>query len=212
VDAEQLQKVTLGLVIVAMVLVVATLITTIVLVRRVESSNAAAITAATNSARDQMTSMVGASEERLRAEIQSSEQRTATAINSATLYLLDPELKNTGLLTLDRDRAVQGSVNHTENRYFRVLVPENAKDLKLTLTTLTGDADLFLAHNRLPKPDTEPDCKSTHSGLDVDECTVATPKAGEYLIRVLGYSEFADFRIEAAYTAAPQSKSSHTER
>jgi aqualysin 1 len=86
----------------------------------------------------------------------------------------------------------------TQLQYFRVTVPEGARDLQIRTSGGTGDLDLFVRHGS--PPDLywwEFDCGS--GGMDNEElCVFDNPAAGDWYILVYMFQPFADATLLAS--------------
>lgn len=85
--------------------------------------------------------------------------------------------------------------------YFRVLMPDTAQGLHVTLTGGTGDADLYLRWGDIPRQNAI-DCFSASFGGDED-CYVDDPQDGEWYVAVVGYTAFTDIAVTATLTNRP---------
>jgi hypothetical protein len=85
---------------------------------------------------------------------------------------------------------VNGSTNSTTSNSsfaeYTVVIPAGASNLSISTTNATGDLDLHMRFGQAPTLTTF-DCRPfLVSGNET--CTVATPSAGTYFIRVYGYA------------------------
>ena len=90
--------------------------------------------------------------------------------------------------------------------FFKVVVPEGTALLRATLTG-AGDADLFLAKDRIPL------CGSVLVSLPCDldvasesdgpyeAFTLASPAAGDYFLTVYGFNAYQDVALRVSFTA-----------
>ena len=81
---------------------------------------------------------------------------------------------------------------------FTLEVPANANNLKFTSSGGSGDADMFVKFGS-PPSETVNDCKSTGS-TNAETCTIATPTAGTYHVRLKAYSAFSGLSLVGDYT------------
>ncbi|MCQ4166180.1 M20/M25/M40 family metallo-hydrolase [Tahibacter harae] len=81
---------------------------------------------------------------------------------------------------------------------FTLDVPAGASNLTFTSSGGSGDADLFVKFGSAPS-DTVNDCKSTGS-TNAESCTIATPGAGTYHVRLKAYSTFSGASLVGDYS------------
>lgn len=78
---------------------------------------------------------------------------------------------------------------------YTVEVPAGAISLDAVMTGGTGDADLYLRHDKLPTT-RKYDCRSYRSTND-EACTITAPAAGVWYVSVRGYSSFSGADLTA---------------
>ena len=76
------------------------------------------------------------------------------------------------------------SGNENSRRYYKVVVPANATELKVETDEGTGDVDLVIRYNRLPTL-LESNCESFNFGNE-DGCEIDNPTAGDWYIMLFG--------------------------
>lgn len=102
----------------------------------------------------------------------------------------DPKLSN-GVATA----AFSGA--KSEEKSFVVKVPANAKNLVVSLSGGTPDADLYVKFGVKPTVSSY-DCRP-YSGSNNENCSFAVPKAGIYYVVVRGYSAYSGAILKATY-------------
>ncbi len=85
-----------------------------------------------------------------------------------------------------------------DNDYF-ITVPAGATNLVMSISGGSGDADLYTKAGSAPTTNSY-DCRPYKSG-NSESCTVASPVAGKYYIKVHGYSAYSGVTVKASYTA-----------
>ncbi len=83
------------------------------------------------------------------------------------------------------------SVNYT------LAVPAGASSLTFNISGGTGDADLYVKFGSAPT-DSSYDCRPYRSG-NSESCTIASPQAGTYYVRVKAYSSFSGVSLVGDY-------------
>lgn len=151
-----------------------------------------------NSLRKEVSSKIKESQAQTQQEILLSEERTKADLKKALRLFTDPDLKN-GVTDLQRNETMFSYAAAGESRYFKVIVPANAKNVRVTLTPITGDADLFGGFNRVPRPNSADDCRSARTGLQADVCVWRNPPAGEIFIRVQAFGEPSRFKMQVNF-------------
>ncbi len=81
---------------------------------------------------------------------------------------------------------------------FLVKVPAGASNLVMSISGGTGDADLYTKFGSAPTLSSY-DCRPYQSG-NSESCSVATPQAGTYYIKVHGYSAYSGVTVKASYS------------
>ena len=89
------------------------------------------------------------------------------------------------------------SVAADEELFFVLDVPEGATDLEFAMTGVTGDTDLYVRHDDLPT-DTVYDCRPYLTGSN-EVCTFPAPEAGEWFVRLNGYSASTGVTLTGSY-------------
>ena len=91
---------------------------------------------------------------------------------------------------------ISGSKN--SRRYYRIVVPANATELKVETDEGTGDVDLTVRYNRLPEI-LEFDCSSFADGNE-DGCEVDNPAAGDWYIMLHAAEAYSGARLTVTIT------------
>jgi pseudolysin/vibriolysin len=91
---------------------------------------------------------------------------------------------------------VSGS-SGTDNN-FSIQVPAGASNLVMSISGGSGDADLYTRFGSLPTTSTY-DCRPYKTGNN-ESCTVSSPQAGTYYLKVHGYSSYSNVTVKASYT------------
>ncbi|MGY3039654.1 Zn-dependent metalloprotease [Rhodanobacter sp. TND4EL1] len=84
-----------------------------------------------------------------------------------------------------------------DNDYF-ITVPAGASNLVMSISGGSGDADLYTKAGSAPTTSSY-DCRPYKAG-NSESCTVASPAAGKYYIKVHGYSSYSGITVKASYT------------
>lgn len=105
-----------------------------------------------------------------------------------------------GTTELQNNVAVSGVSGATgaDNDYF-ITVPSGATNLVMSISGGSGDADLYTKAGSAPTTSSY-DCRPYVSG-NAESCTVASPVAGKYYLKVHGYSAYSGVTVKASYTA-----------
>ena len=90
------------------------------------------------------------------------------------------------------------SGSRASQRYDSITVPSGAKDLKISISGGTGDADLYVRFGSRPTTSSY-DCRPYRSGNN-ESCTASTPRAGTYDIMIRGYTAYSGVTLSASYT------------
>lgn len=81
--------------------------------------------------------------------------------------------------------------------YFKVKLPANSRNLKITIAGGRGDADLYTKMNFKPTL-INYNCRPYRSG-NAETCWVASPKAGILYIMLRGYSAFSHVKLSVSF-------------
>ena len=84
-----------------------------------------------------------------------------------------------------------------DNNYF-ITVPAGATNLVMSISGGSGDADLYTRVGNAPTTSTY-DCRPYKAGNN-ESCTVASPVAGKYYLKVHGYSAYSGVTVKASYS------------
>lgn len=84
-----------------------------------------------------------------------------------------------------------------DNDYF-INVPAGASNLVMSISGGSGDADLYTKFGSAPSTSSY-DCRPWKSG-NSESCSVASPAAGKYYIKVHGYSSYSGVTVKASYS------------
>jgi hypothetical protein len=85
-----------------------------------------------------------------------------------------------------------------DNDFF-ITVPSGATNLVMSISGGTGDADLYTKAGSAPTTSSY-DCRPYKTG-NSESCTVASPVAGKYYLKVHGYAAYSGVTVKASYTA-----------
>lgn len=91
---------------------------------------------------------------------------------------------------------------------YTIVVPAGASNLVIASAGGTGDADLYVKAGSAPT-DTSYDCRPYKSG-NAETCTIASPTAGTYYVRLKAYSTFAGVSLTGSYTAGTSGGTTQT--
>ena len=91
---------------------------------------------------------------------------------------------------------VSGSSGADNN--FSITVPAGASNLVMSISGGSGDADLYTKFGSAPTTSSY-DCRPYKSG-NSESCTVSSPQAGTYYLKVHGYSSYSNVTVKASYT------------
>jgi len=105
-----------------------------------------------------------------------------------------------GTTELQNNVGVTGVAASTgaDNDYF-ITVPAGASNLVMSISGGSGDADLYTRFGSAPTTSSY-DCRPYKTG-NSESCSVASPSAGKYYIKVHGYSAYSGLTVKASYTA-----------
>ncbi|HTM29569.1 MAG TPA: pre-peptidase C-terminal domain-containing protein [Rhodanobacter sp.] len=84
-----------------------------------------------------------------------------------------------------------------DNDYF-ITVPAGASNLVMSISGGTGDADLYTKAGSAPTTSSY-DCRPYKSG-NAESCTVASPVAGKYYVKVHAYAAYSGVTVKASYS------------
>jgi hypothetical protein len=102
--------------------------------------------------------------------------------------------------TLSPGVAVDASVQQGDSKEYRIVASSTHTQLKVSLTNLTQNADLYVRRNRRPTLDSR-HCRPNKAGTVSETCTLSNPGQRTYYIRVRGESAGSTtFRIKATLT------------
>ncbi|MFN7723922.1 MAG: endonuclease [Rubrivivax sp.] len=93
---------------------------------------------------------------------------------------------------------LSGAASSTKD--FSLVVPAGATALSFKLSGGTGDADLYMRRAAVPTTSTY-DCRS-NGASNAETCSVATPTAATYYVRLVGYAAYSGASLVATYTPA----------
>ncbi|HET6431070.1 M4 family metallopeptidase [Dyella sp.] len=101
---------------------------------------------------------------------------------------------------LQNNVAVTGvsAATGADNDFF-ITVPSGATNLVMSISGGTGDADLYTKAGSAPTTSSY-DCRPYKTG-NSESCTVASPVAGKYYLKVHGYAAYSGVTVKASYTA-----------
>ena len=83
---------------------------------------------------------------------------------------------------------------------YTVAVPAGASNLVISISGGTGDADLYTKFGSAPTL-TSYDCRPYVSG-NSESCSVASPSAGTYYVKVHGYAAFSGVTVKATWSTS----------
>ncbi|CAM2070666.1 Pre-peptidase C-terminal domain-containing protein [Sulfidibacter corallicola] len=123
-----------------------------------------------------------------------SDSAGATESDSVTITV---EM-GSGIPVIGNGQTIEGlSASQDEWLYFRMIVPENTRDLTFEISGGFGDADLYTRLGAQPTRN-DWDCRPYSNGNN-ETCTVANPSAGEYFIGIRAYNSFGNLQLTASY-------------
>lgn len=108
--------------------------------------------------------------------------------DSEDLDPLDPTVGREATTSLSIGASTNGHVTSGEWHYYRVNVASDTGDLRITLSGLTDDADLYVRMNATPERELF-DCRSQRSTTTDDVCLVSPAGSNYLIIGVWGYRE-----------------------
>ncbi|HET9048567.1 MAG TPA: S8 family serine peptidase [Chiayiivirga sp.] len=83
-------------------------------------------------------------------------------------------------------------------RYYRVVVPADAVDLKIEASGGTGDMDMYVRYGEVASTDAY-DCRPYREGNN-ETCSFMLPAAGTYYVTLSGYSAASGISLKASYS------------
>ncbi|MBB6598883.1 S8 family peptidase [Luteimonas sp. MC1825] len=93
------------------------------------------------------------------------------------------------------------SIAAGQELFFVLDVPAGATDLKFQMAGSNGDADLYVRRGSLPT-DTAYDCRPYLGGTN-ETCTIAAPEAGQWFVRLDGWSAATGVSLTGSYVGGP---------
>ncbi|MDQ6647824.1 MAG: M4 family metallopeptidase [Pseudomonadota bacterium] len=104
----------------------------------------------------------------------------------------------TGTAELQNNVAVTGvsAATGADKDYF-ITVPAGATNLVMSISGGTGDADLYTKAGTAPTTSSY-DCRPYQTG-NAESCTVASPGAGKYYVKVHAYAAYSGVTVKASY-------------
>ncbi|HLS06070.1 MAG TPA: S8 family peptidase [Wenzhouxiangella sp.] len=89
------------------------------------------------------------------------------------------------------------SGGQNSERFFVIDVPANARNLEISMSGGSGDADLYVRIGSKPTTSAY-DCRPWRNGNN-ESCVASSPQAGSYYIMVRGYSSYSGVSLVASY-------------
>ena len=89
------------------------------------------------------------------------------------------------------------------DEYFYIDVPANASSLTVQLAVGPGDPDIYVGTSYPPPTTSSAACYSELSAGNNESCTISSPSAGRYYVRVYGYSAYSGATLTATVVAPP---------
>ncbi|RKG82554.1 peptidase M4 [Corallococcus sp. CA049B] len=100
---------------------------------------------------------------------------------------------------LTNGTAVTGLSDSSGNKkYFSLVVPAGATNLKFTTTGGTGDVDLYVRFGAAPDASTY-DCRP-YAGGNAETCTITNIQAGTYYVMLNAYSTYSGVTLTGSFT------------
>ncbi len=133
---------------------------------------------------------------------QRSTQSEVPKIEQPTQPEIQQPIVSIPFADLQKNSRVEFTISHHDNKYFRVSIPPDTLKLRLSLMTVTNDADLFVSYGtplESEKAGKKYDCKKAKSGAGMDECVIDRPRAGDWFVRVHGYKGPAQVNLRATF-------------
>ncbi|WP_444998211.1 PKD domain-containing protein [Aliikangiella sp. IMCC44359] len=98
-----------------------------------------------------------------------------------------------------------------ELHYFMHIHGDAPKNLKISISGGSGDADLYVRYNEKPKQEdgTTNQCRPYKNG-NVEDCTYNSPQHGAYHIMIRGYSAFSGVTLTGSYDEGNDTGGEHT--
>ncbi len=120
----------------------------------------------------------------------------ATDSTSASVTVTAPP---SGPIEITNGQTVTGlSASTGDWLHYYISVPSGASNLVMSISGGSGDADLYTRFGAQPTTSTY-DCRPYKAG-NTEECTVASPSAGDYYIGIRAYSGFSGLSLTASFT------------
>ncbi len=91
---------------------------------------------------------------------------------------------------------ISGAASST--KYWTIAVPAGAKNLSISISGGTGDADMYVRFGAQPTTSTY-DCRPYRAG-NSESCSATTPSTGTYYIMLRGYKAYSGVTLKASYT------------
>ncbi|MBI2382160.1 MAG: S8 family serine peptidase [Gammaproteobacteria bacterium] len=124
---------------------------------------------------------------------------TLAAVNSALGTITPPP--PSGDVVLANGVAVASQSGATgSSKYYSLVVPAGASQVKFTTTGGTGDADIYVRAGTKPTTSSYT-CKSDGS-TSTETCTITNPAAGTYYMLMSGYSAYSGVTVTGSYTVS----------
>jgi len=108
----------------------------------------------------------------------------------------DPPGREDNVVSLSSGDSVSGSVAFDGWSDYSIEVGSNATELRVTVSDLTEDADLYVLQGDLPETDSF-DCQSIEAGTADEECIIDNPGSGTWYIGIFGF-EASDYTVKAS--------------
>ncbi len=87
----------------------------------------------------------------------------------------------------------------SSQRYDSIAVPSGARNLTISISGGTGDADLYVRFGSQPTTSAY-NCRPYKTG-NSETCTFSTPQVGTYYIMIRGYTAYSGVTLSASYTS-----------
>lgn len=130
------------------------------------------------------------------AAISARSKADPTVLSSGTAQIIEVPSLRSGIARTDLAGSGRGTA-----RFFKIDVPAGRTSLTVSMFGGTGDADLYVAFNRLPtdtEPNTATSCSSEASG-NTETCTFVNPPAGTWFIRIQVWNAYAGASLRATF-------------
>ena len=101
-------------------------------------------------------------------------------------------------IVLEKDKPITGlSASQGSQNFYKLDVPSDAENLRISMSGGSGDADLYLRYGS--KPTTQSySCRPYLNGNN-ESCSVANPRAGTYYLMVRAYRSYSGVTLKAEY-------------